>query len=606
MKKTYLIIFNLLLSVWVVSGQSVDAIKMDRQTYIWGEGRGSTLKVADQNALADIIGQLSVQVESSFQMSVSGDSDKTLKQTIDEVVKTYSNSTLKNTERIVLQNEPDAKVFRYIKRADISKIFNDRKMKILDLTRQGEEALENLKIADALRLFYWSQTLLRSHPDASNIKYSMKNGGEELLITWLPLQINNIFNNISVSVSSIEEYPTYNSYLLDIRYCGNHVRNFDYTYWGGQDWSNIVAAKDGLGIVEIAKNQLSSTIRIKAEYLFEGETNVDLELREVMEKVPEVSYRNSYLTINSTPQKGNNMVTESTATVAVKPNTVENKINETHLTLVESNERYETVMEKIIKAIKVRNYPSVENLFTVDGFGVFKELLQYGNAKILKDVELKYFQFLDNVVCRSVPMSFNFKTNNRVFLEDVVFYFDRQGKVCNVAFGLDKKAIEDIASNEMWNEVIRMQLINFMENYKTAYSLKRLDYIEKIFSDDALIITGRVTKVANISESQFFNNKIVRYNRQTKEQYLKKLKYSFAGNEYINLRFADNTVKQSGKSPQVFGIQIKQDYFSSSYGDSGYLFLLIDFTNIEAPQIHVRTWQPEKNPDGSIYGLTDF
>ena len=203
-------------------------------------------------------------------------------------------------------------------------------------------------------------------------------------------------------------------------------------------------------------------------------------------------------------------------------------------------------------------------------------------------------------------MSFNFKSNNRTFVEDVVFYFDKNNKIENLTFGLSKKAVDDIASNNTWSEEVRMQLINFMENYKTAYALKRLDYIEKIFSDDALIITGRVTKTATSTEFRYMNNRIVKYNQQSKSQYLKNLKYSFGSNEFINLRFADNTVKQSGKSKALYGIQIKQDYFSSSYGDTGYLFLLIDFTDSVAPQIHIRTWQPEKNADGSIYGLSDF
>jgi hypothetical protein len=227
-------------------------------------------------------------------------------------------------------------------------------------------------------------------------------------------------------------------------------------------------------------------------------------------------------------------------------------------------------------------------------------------VKILKYSPLKYFQFGDQVIARSIPMSFNFKTNNRMFIEDVVFYFDKNNKISNLTFGLGEKAVDDIASNEKWSETVRMQLINFMENYKTAYALKRIDYIEKIFSDDALIIVGRITKINSSPENRYLNNSILKYNKVSKAQYLKNLKYSFASNEFINLKLTDNTVKQSGKSSNVYGIQIKQDYFSSSYGDTGYLFLLIDFTDSLAPQIHVRTWQPEKNPDGSVYGLSDF
>ena len=87
---------------------------------------------------------------------------------------------------------------------------------------------------------------------------------------------------------------------------------------------------------------------------------------------------------------------------------------------------------------------------------------------------------------------------------------------------------------------------------------------------------------------------------------MKKLKYSFDSKEFINIRFADNIVRRSGKSNNIYGIQIRQDYFSTNYGDTGYLFLLVDLTDTLKPQIHVRTWQPEKNPDGSIYGLSDF
>jgi hypothetical protein len=263
-------------------------------------------------------------------------------------------------------------------------------------------------------------------------------------------------------------------------------------------------------------------------------------------------------------------------------------------------------MSIVITAILKKDFESVQPLFTTEGYTIFQKLLQYGNAKILKNIDLKYYKYEDYVICRSIPMSFNFKTNSRTFIEDVIFYFDKDNKLCNITFGLSHKAIEDIASNDSWSEENRVLLISFLENYKTAFALKRFDYINQIFSDDALIITGLVTKVSATSDSQFANNTIIKYNRQSKSEYLKKLKYSFDSKEFINIRFADNTVRRSGKGTDVYGIQIRQDYFSANYGDTGYLFLLVDLSDTLKPQIHVRTWQPEKNPDGSIYGLSDF
>ena len=39
----------------------------------------------------------------------------------------------------------------------------------------------------------------------------------------------------------------------------------------------------------------------------------------------------------------------------------------------------------------------------------------------------------------------------------------------------------------------------------------------------------------------------VKYTRQTKSEYMKKLRHIFRSNEYINLRFADNQVRKSGR-----------------------------------------------------------
>jgi LPP20 lipoprotein len=608
-----------------VKSQSVAEIQADRQTYICGMGTGPTERAADQEALAIIIEQIYLQVESNFEMSKIETTGEKFKETVKDVVRTYSNATLKNAERILVKEEPDAKVFRYIKRSEIAKIFESRKNKLIELAKNGVVALDNLQIADALRYFYWSQTLLRSHPESSDIRMLDKSGKDVLLITWLPMQINQIMANLSIGVDTIHDEDDFCNYLLDIRYKNVPLLNLDYTYWSGQDWSNIVSAKNGVGIVELPKIDNRGEIRLKCEYAFEGEANIDLELRTVMEKLPQIPYKSCYFNISAKPRPKVtvpvaapvNAISAEKSTVrdtnAVKvaqaPPKVEVESKPEHTGAVHevtNSMEQDAVMKSIVAAITRKDFTTVKPLFTEDGFSVFQKLLQYGNAKIIKSFNLKYYQYDDYVICRSIPMSFSFKTNNRTFIEDVVFYFDKQNKLCNIAFGLSRKAIEDIASNDSWSESNRVLLISFLENYKTAFALKRYEYIDKIFSDDALIITGLVTKVAGTSDSQFANNTIIKYNRQSKTEYLKKLKYSFDSKEYINIRFADNNVRRSGKGVDVYGIQIKQDYFSTNYGDSGYLFLLVDLSDTLKPQIHVRTWQPEKNPDGSIYGLSDF
>ena len=80
----------------------------------------------------------------------------------------------------------------------------------------------------------------------------------------------------------------------------------------------------------------------------------------------------------------------------------------------------------------------------------------------------------------------------------------------------------------------------------------------------------------------------------------------FASNEYVNIQFEDNLVTKVNGDDKIYGIQIRQYYYSTNYADQGYLFLMIDLNDSINPKIYVRTWQPEKNPDGSIFGLSDF
>lgn len=572
--------------------QSVSEIKANPSVYLWGEGRGSTLKSADLAALAEIISQISIDVESKFSRLIT-EADGNFNEKVIDVINTYSSSTLNNTERIILSNEPDAVVFRFIKRLEIAKIFDSRKFKIIDMANSGDKALEKNNISDALRNFYWSQTLLRSHPNASEIKMINSKGREVLLLTWLPDQINNIFSDLKFEVEKFESMRSYSNYYLNIKYKELPVGNLDFSYWSGQNWSNIYSAKDGLGIVELPGGDKIGEVRVKVEYAFDNEANIDMELRDVIMKLPQVPYRKSYISFKTEEKKEDNI------SLINAPNPLGN------ISQLSDATPYKKIITDVVQSIVTNNHISVKHLFTDEGYSIYEKLIQYGRAKIIKTPELKFIRFGDYVISRAVPMSFSFENSLKSFTESVVFYFNNENKICNISFSLEDKALIDITKFVEWGEDVRLLLISFLENYKTAFALKRFDYINSIFSDDALIITGFITK--NVTpEQKYLNNSVVRYNRQTKSEYMKKLRYSFDSKEYINIRFADNIIRKSGKSDSVYGIQIKQDYFSSNYGDSGYLFLMIDFKDSLNPLIHVRTWQPQKNSDGSIYGLSDF
>ncbi len=138
--------------------------------------------------------------------------------------------------------------------------------------------------------------------------------------------------------------------------------------------------------------------------------------------------------------------------------------------------------------------------------------------------------------------------------------------------------------------------------------MERHEYLSNIFSDNALIIVGRrIQKSAddpnvrlNIHGDNFELIKL------SKEQYMYRLRSVFEKNEFINIQFEDNVVKKRDNQSNVYGINIKQNYYSSNYADQGYLFLLVDIEEGRDAKIYVRAWQPEKFDDGSTIDLSSF
>ena len=602
MKKTILT-FILISIAALASAQTWDQIKKDHNTYLSGEGWGETIDEADQQALSDLISKLSVVVSSNMEVlegEKRNNSSVDYQKYVESKVKTYSNATLTNTESIILGNEPDAHVGRWIKREELEKIFQGRRAKVREYVVNAEKAEAKGKIDDALRDYYWAYILMTTLQRPSDIIHTTPDGEEHVLVTYVPEKINEIFESINATVISrdgddLELYFTYED---------NPIVSLDYTYFDGGRWSNLYSAKNGKGVLELAPGALGENIQLKVEYAYKNESHIDREISSVINVVNSSSFRKSYITIKGNPdtQKAKQVMTTETEEVAKASAALAKIDDETHI---------RNSVSKVINAIETRQYNSANDIFTAEGLDMYTRLISYGNAKVIGTPVYNVYKSADRTIVRSIPMSFSFSHGmKKSFVEDVVFAFNQEGLIESLAFGLDHIATQDILTKQAWPEHSRVAIIEFLENYKTAFALERLDYIRSIFDDNAVIIVGRLVKPAtgaNAENNMSTNNKVIERTRLTKEQYLKNLERCFQSNEYVNIRFANNDVIKAGKGGEIYGIQIKQDYYSTNYGDTGYLFLLVNLNDVKAPMITVRTWQPEPDPlDGSVIGLNDF
>lgn len=601
------IVLILIATFFALSGfsQNWESVK-NNPLYIYGEGWGATLKDADNNALQALISKIAVNISSTTtqidQETVQGDSLTSFSD-FKSMINTYAQATLTNTERVIIKNEPDAHVGRWIKRSEIEKIFESRKLKVNDLVESALKAEERGKADDALRCYYWALALVQSLQRPNEAVFTDDNGKKHMLAVWLPEQINAVFADLKATVEKV------NGTDVDIliTYKGKPVTSVDYTYFDGRDWSNIYSAKDGRGVLELAAGNVADHYQLKYEYEYRGESHIDKEVQSVLTSMKPIPMRDAYVDIKS--DKASTKAMQQL--VASSQQAVGSKVVRLAKP-VEGNSQYAKVMDKVAKAIVSKNYASVENLFTANGKDVYRKLISYGNARIVGTPQYTFYQNGNDVVGRGVQMSFSFRTGMRkAFVEDVVFTFNSAGLIDNIAFGMGKTAENDILCKGVWAETARKAIMEFLENYKTAYALKRLDYIRSIFDDDAVIITGNVTRKMTMDNSgdgraSISGNDIITYNRQTKDEYIRNLARCFASNEFINIRFANNDVRKLANGGEVYAIEIAQDYYSTNYGDKGYLFLMVDINNPKEPLIKVRTWQPEKDPNFGLYGPGDF
>lgn len=596
-----LAIATLLLCSETLCAISWDEIKQS-PLYLYGEGWGASDAEADKHALADLISKISVNVSSTF--TVTEDELQQNGQTNSESyarskVETYSQATLTNTGKIVIAHEPDAHIGRYILRSEIAKIFKSRENRIkemIGLAKQGERLG---KIDDALRYYYWAFCLLKTLQRPNETTYTDESG-THILINWIPNQMNAVFDNIYIRPIKTEN----NVMEIAVEYKNRPVDSFDYTYFDGQNWSNIYSARDGRGVIELSPGAITDNIRIKCEYEYRNEAHIDNEIENVFNIVKGQAFRKSYITVsgaavNATQPEQNAAVP---AIETSETNSIASAIDETP---------YRLIMDNVLNAIASKNYNAAEQYFTPNGADMFRKLINYGKARILDSANLQFSEIDGKTVCRNAAMSFSFRNGMRKsFVEDVVFTFNSDKKIDYIAFGLGDRAQNDILNKGEWSLTARNAIMNFLENYKTAYALKRLDYIEQVFDDNAVIISGCVIRRPKGRElensEQFISNQYVRYTRVNKDEYIDRLRRSFAGKEFINIRFSNNDVRKMSKGGELYCIQIKQDYYSSNYGDSGYLFLMVDLNRPDAPIIKVRTWQPQPDPDFGLIGPEFF
>lgn len=588
--------------------QSIDEIKKN-SNYIWGEGNGTTMSDAEGEALRQMSVQISVSVYNSSYDEESNDNSVQK-----AVLQSVSSAKFTNVQMRVLEEEPNARVFCFMPRSEVKKMFEKRANHIANMVDAGKTAESRMMIDEALRNYYWALVLAKTTPEPVEIEFNDKKGEATSL---LPIKIKSVLAMINASVDEIQDGK---NLILGFTYNGKPVSSLNFKYNDGQSIVGPIVARDGIGEASMASIPADGKLHLTYELRFRNEvdpTDSDIAGAFNAGLLPNINSSVAIAIKNNSKKKAAAPALASAEMLAAQPTNDKRSIA---MQNADNTDDLQQAVLAVEAAISSNNPKSAFNYFTPEGYTLFANLMaKNGKVTLVGKAQSHNFIIADGyIIGRATNIKRQFR-NGKAFMEKLVYRFNPESrKIESVAFALTQRAENDIMNAAAsWPEVSRWAILNFMEDYQTAFALKRTDYINSIFSDDALIITGTILKKLNNAERAFDRSKSldlggpkdIAYSQLSKTEYIDRLRKIFSTREYVHLQFEDNVTRMIDlpaingiNKGAAFGIEIKQRYESTGYSDDGYLTMVFD-TRGKLPIIHVRLWQPDKN---NMMSLQEF
>jgi hypothetical protein len=573
-----------------------DDIEMN--SYMWAIGTGITKEEADKNAINSLsqLGMTQTTIIDNNFSNVSTGSDAQSTMSTKATSVGISNLSLDKARVIFLAPQAGMEVaLRFMTREDWDRRHEETKLKI-------ESYIESAKFAfsveDQLRYYSWANILMTGYTKG-DIKIDGLHAGPVL-----QSNIRNILNNIKVSVIAIEEDKQNKNYpykvMLDFLYDGAPLPSITYSYFDGSGTVSDEMVKDGRAMVQMKK--LPESFNINIDYTME-----DL-ARQAEPAVVVLSPRTAPFkeAIKEVYTKGfrakGEVDTNSDKVKSVVAQQLK-KQSADYATITEVKEDaqapYRRILSDIVASFSSVSAVNIRPHFTDRAWREYQMIVAEGNPTLARTPNWTFAELDSLVICREMPIKLNFKGNKK-FVEDVVFRVNKNTKkIESVAYKLSQNTEKHIMAKE-WVERDRLTLITFLEDYRTAYCLRDIDYINKVFSNDAYIIVGKVLQQSKKKYND--NNELIDtegkvvYTQLSKQEYLVNLKKSFLSKEFVNIRFDDcNVAKGYNAKDGIYAVQVRQLYYSNNYSDDGILTLAIDMRNDVNPLVRVRVWQVERD-----------
>ncbi len=566
--------------------------------YYYGSGISQDANEALDQALKELTSQIAVHVAHSFKQVIT-ETGKQLTENVESILNTHSAATLRNVQKDTKPTEDGRiNVFCYLKKSEVEKIFSERRQLIAEMVKKADIYADEQNLAHSLKLYYFAAILLNSLPD-ENVVYEGVN-----YTTEIPKQINQIimstrFKYVKDRIISDKERE------ITLRVCHKKAPAalVDFTFWDGAN-QVAVQGRDGLASFRLVGASVKFDelkLNVKTSY-YESrkEYNVIETLWDLVKK-PSFQSR-KVVSLEKTEEEK----------VAKQPVQAKVALEKYSYNFDIKYEEDIPVAEKILsetntflEILETANADSVKSVYVSDPFlcEKVKNYIQHNNPHpVEKNILGGINKTKSGYELRRIRMLHSYPTIHKQSTEYLVLDFDEQGQLMDLNTCISNQLYHKFVQQAEWGKDWgnRQEIIKFLEKYRTAYLTRDIKTVDLMFAEDAIIIVGRKLETKKLPEGmvkyqQFGRQPSYNYLRMTKQEYLKRQRQIFKSIEDIFLDFSTFNIVRKNNQPSIYGVEMRQTYLSTTYGDEGYLFLLIDFepdTLSNDPLIYVRAWQP--------------
>ena len=254
--------------------------------YYFGEATSGNVREAEDRALANLTQQIAVQISSEFS-SKKVETIKDYKETVENIVKTYSTATLKNVKTDLIRNESDFNVFRYIEKSEVEVIFAARKDLVRSIFTSAEKHKNDGNFGYALKLYYFALVLINSLPD-QQVSFNSQN-----LVTIIPEQINGIINSLKFNCISDRASDDERIVEFVITAYAKPAVDLEFSFWDGNDQVDV-RAKDGKGVMQFfGSSFVLKKLDVQIKYAFYESKEEIKEVSELWDLVIKPQFKNT-------------------------------------------------------------------------------------------------------------------------------------------------------------------------------------------------------------------------------------------------------------------------------------------------------------------------